>query len=97
MKLNDSLLKANKIKQNIGDENKVLNCEKCGKEYSYGRKIYHECNDNIITHGVVFEDSRKYHDWNCISTIDSNLCQIEEKIIESYLGNSKSNSLYVYE
>jgi len=91
------LLKARIIKQNIGDKNKVLNCEKCGKEYSYGRKIYHECDDTILTLGVVFEDSRNYHEWNCVSIIDSNLYQIEEKIIESYLSNSKANSLYVYE
>ena len=59
----------------------MFKCEKCGKEYSYGRKIYHECNDNSMTHGVIFEDSKKF----------------QEKIIESYLSNSKADSLYIYE
>ncbi|MBY9003853.1 MAG: hypothetical protein KGD73_07765 [Candidatus Lokiarchaeota archaeon] len=75
----------------------MINCKKCGKEYSYGRKIYHECSDNSITHGIVFESSREYHDWNCVSALDSSLYQIEEKIIESYLSNSKADSLYIYE
>ena len=75
----------------------MLNCKKCGNAYSYGRKIYHKCGDNSITHGVVFENSRKYHDWNCVTAKDSRLYQLEERIIETYLSNSKANSLYVYE
>ncbi len=81
----------------MGDERNVLNCEKCGVEYSYGRTIFHECDDNIITHGVIFENSKNYHDWNCVSALDSDLYQIEEKIIESFISNSKAGSLYLYE
>jgi hypothetical protein len=74
----------------------MLRCEKCGKEYSYGRKIHHECGENLINHGVIFEHSRMAHDWNCLSD-DSDLCGISERIIASYVSNSKVKSLFVYE
>ena len=75
----------------------MLNCEKCGKKYSYGRKIYHECDNIAVSQGVIFADSKSNHDWNCVSTLNSTLSQIEERIIESYLVSSKVDSLYIYE
>jgi hypothetical protein len=74
----------------------VLRCEKCGKEYSYGRKILHDCGENLITHGVIFESSTRSYGWNCLSE-DSDLCDIEERIIASYVSNSKASSLFIYE
>ena len=80
----------------IGDEKHLLRCEKCGKEYSYGRKIHHECDENLITHGVIFESSTMSHGWNCLSE-DSDICDIEERVIASYVSNSKVSSLFMYE
>jgi hypothetical protein len=74
----------------------MLRCEKCGKEYSYGRKIHHECDGNLITHGVIFESSTMSHGWNCLSD-DSDICDIEERAIASYVSNSKVSSLFTYE
>ena len=75
----------------------MLKCNKCGKEYSYGRKIHHECNQNFVNHGVIFGDSRKRYDWNCVTTGSSDLYQIEERIVANHVSNSKVSSLYVYE
>ncbi len=43
----------------------IIKCKECGKEYSYGKKIYHCCNGNSIYHGTLFEDNGKELFWNC--------------------------------
>ena len=39
-------------------------CQQCGKEYSYGRKIYHKCNGVAHYHGRIFEDEHYEYPWN---------------------------------
>lgn len=41
----------------------MIKCKECGKEYSYGRKIFC-CNSTYF--GIIFEDNRKIHNWNII-------------------------------
>ena len=41
-------------------------CEHCGKEYSYGRKIYHKCKGGAQFHGRIFENENKENPWNCL-------------------------------
>ena len=63
----------------------VLKCEKCGTNHL----LYHECNQNSIIHGVVFQDDRKFYDWNCFLTKASSLYKIEERILDSYFKDLK--------
>jgi len=76
-----------------GDVKKVIKCEKCGKHHA----LYHDCNQNSISYGVVFQDDRKYYDWNCFLTQASSIYKIEERILDSYFNNSKVNPLFIYE
>ena len=76
-----------------GDVKKVIKCEKCGKHHA----LYHDCNQNSISHGVVFQDDRKCYDWNCFLTKASSIYKIEERILDSYFNNSKVNPLFAYE
>jgi len=72
---------------------KLIKCEKCGKHHA----LYHDCNQNSISHGVVFHDDRKSYDWNCFLTQASSIYKIEERILESYFNGLKVNPLLVYE
>ncbi|MFX1372560.1 MAG: Lrp/AsnC family transcriptional regulator [Promethearchaeota archaeon] len=45
----------------------IVSCPECEKEYSLGRIICHTCNENIIEHGIIFNDDRKNRCWNCES------------------------------
>ena len=65
-------------------------CSKCGKEYQDG--TYHS-----IHCSVMFKDDRKIYDWNCFKPENLKLYKIEEKIISSYINNSKPKSLLLYE
>jgi Lrp/AsnC family transcriptional regulator for asnA, asnC and gidA len=62
----------------------MVTCPKCGEEYSLGRKIYHNCGENVIEHGVIFYDDRKNRPWNCHS-ID----EIDKKILNVLQRNDK--------
>ncbi len=62
----------------------MTTCPKCGEEYSLGRKIYHSCKDFSIEHGVIFNDDRKKHSWNC-SCID----EVDKKILNVLQKNDK--------
>jgi hypothetical protein len=63
-------------------------CSKCGKEYSYGSYHHIHC-------GIVYKDDRKAYGWNCVPSKD--LCEIKERIIESFMKPSKIDSLYTFE
>jgi len=63
------------------------NCKKCGKEFSYGRQIYHECKDGYFYFGSLFEESKKENTWNCLSSLKEDLsksinCLTFEKFVE---------------
>ena len=62
----------------------MVSCPKCGEEYSLGRKIYHECEEFSIEHGVIFNDDRKNRPWNCDS-ID----ETDKKILNILQKNDK--------
>jgi len=62
----------------------MVTCPKCGEEYSLGRKIYHECEEFSIEHGVIFNDDRKNRPWNCDS-ID----ETDKKILNILQNNDK--------
>ena len=49
-------------------------CKKCGKEFSYGRQIYHECKDGYFYFGSLFEESKNESAWNCLSSIKTENC-----------------------
>ncbi len=51
----------------LGEESdpKMIECPECGEKYSYGRKISHNCNNNSITFGKIFELDPRSHKWNC--------------------------------
>ncbi len=59
--------------------------------------LYHDCNQISIGHGVVFEDDRKFYDWNCSITDAPRIYKIEERILDSILNNPKENPLLIYE
>ena len=57
-------------------------CPKCGKEYSYGRMIYHKCKENEFFHGILFEKDKKKYVWNWSSASSSDeLLEDEYKIM----------------
>jgi hypothetical protein len=43
----------------------LIRCPECKIEYSYGRILFHACNDTIIFNGAIFNDDRKNYAWNC--------------------------------
>ncbi|MHA1490399.1 MAG: hypothetical protein ACTSRI_12190 [Promethearchaeota archaeon] len=47
--------------------NVKVKCMSCGEEYSYGRKIYHECENNSIYNAILFEKNEKKYYWNSFS------------------------------
>lgn len=36
----------------------------CGEEHSYGKKIFHQCQNNTQFFGAIFKEHRKDHNWN---------------------------------
>ncbi len=62
----------------------MVTCPKCGEEYSLGRKIYHNCGEHSIEHGVIFNDDRQKRPWNCRS-ID----EVDKKILNVLQRNDK--------
>ncbi|MFX0081869.1 MAG: hypothetical protein ACFE94_08960 [Candidatus Hodarchaeota archaeon] len=58
---------------------KLIECPECGEKYSYGRKICHVCEGNLLPFGTLFDSDRKARRWNCetvlacIEILSSNL------------------------
>ncbi|MFX1357701.1 MAG: hypothetical protein ACFFA8_10475 [Promethearchaeota archaeon] len=60
----------------------MFKCSACGKEYSYGRFLSHECGEHIINHGFLFEDDRKQYEWNPNPIVKPN--QSDIKVLKKY-------------
>ena len=66
---------------------KLIECPDCGEKYSYGRHILHNCKDNSISFGKIFEASQRTYRWNCntaMACLDTLTSEIEsiETIVE---------------
>ena len=48
----------------------MIKCLKCGDEFSYGRKI---CCCNSTYFGMIFNDKKKNHKWNCNTAMTSHI------------------------
>ena len=44
---------------------KMIECPKCGVEYSYGRSICHTCEENSLPFGKIFKPVQRTYRWNC--------------------------------
>lgn len=44
---------------------KLIECPKCGEEYSYGRTICHTCEGTSVPFGKIFEPVQRTYRWNC--------------------------------
>jgi hypothetical protein len=44
---------------------KLIECPKCGVEYSYGRSICHTCEGTSLPFGKIFEPLQRTYRWNC--------------------------------
>jgi hypothetical protein len=66
----------------------------CGEAYSYGRFICHDCEDNSIIFGKIFEKKHKIYKWNCSTAmISMELMNRELKSIESIIEKVPDNEL----
>ena len=64
----------------------MIKCPVCKATYSYGRFICHNCEDNSMCFGKIFENEQKIYKWNCNTTIISmELMKRELKSIESII------------
>jgi hypothetical protein len=43
----------------------LIKCPVCEAIYSYGRFIYHDCDNHSIYFGKIFEKKQKVYKWNC--------------------------------
>lgn len=67
----------------------MIKCPACKTVYSYGRFICHNCEDNSLYFGKIFEKKQKVYKWNCNTTIISmELMKRELKSIESIIEKS---------
>ncbi len=67
----------------------MIKCPACKAIYSYGRFICHDCEENSIYFGKIFENKQKIYKWNCnTSIISMELMKRELKSIESIIEKS---------
>lgn len=72
----------------------MIKCPVCEAEYSYGRFICHDCEDNSIVFGKIFEKEQKIYKWNCnTSIICMELMKRELKSIESIIEKAPNIEL----
>ena len=43
----------------------MIKCPNCEEVNSYGRFICHDCENNLIYFGQIFERQQKVYKWNC--------------------------------
>jgi len=72
----------------------MIKCPVCESEYSYGRFICHDCENNSIVFGKIFEKEQKLYKWNCnTSIICMELMNRELKSIESIIKTAPNIEL----
>ncbi|MFX0001771.1 MAG: hypothetical protein ACFE88_16795 [Candidatus Hermodarchaeota archaeon] len=66
----------------------MIKCSNCQAVYSYGRFIYHNCENNLICFGQIFEGQQKVYKWNCNTPlIHIGLMKPELRSIKSLIKN----------
>ncbi len=68
----------------------MVKCMKCGENHPEGSYHFIHC-------GIMFNNDRKCYDWNCTIENASSIYKIQEKVLESYISNSKVSNILVYE
>ena len=64
----------------------MLRCPACKAEFSYGRFICHNCEENSIYFGKIFKNKQKVYKWNCnTAKISMELMKRELKSIDSII------------
>lgn len=72
----------------------MIKCPVCEAEYSYGRFICHDCENNTIVFGKIFEKKHKIYKWNCNSSIiPMELMKRELRSIESIIEKASDIEL----
>lgn len=61
--------------------NSMFRCS-CGEEHSYGKKIFHQCQNNTQFFGAIFKEHRKDHNWNYMSHPLEKIKSGQEKCID---------------
>jgi hypothetical protein len=67
---------------------KLIECPKCGVEYSYGRSICHTCGEEPLPFGKIFKPVQRTYRWNCntamacLDLLSSELESIETIVTE---------------
>ncbi|MBD3216310.1 MAG: hypothetical protein GF311_27095 [Candidatus Lokiarchaeota archaeon] len=53
----------------------MYKCPMCGEEHSYGKKIFHKCQNNELFFGSLVSEKKNNHPWNA---------QYEPQLIKKY-------------